>query len=93
MRRYLISMGIRTVCFVAAVFVGGPLRWVLVGAALILPYIAVVMANAAQSRRAFPMSPVTGPERERPQLPRGNHDEPAVTGGDDPVVTGEDGRP
>ncbi len=45
-RRYVISMTIRTVCFVAAVAVGpGWLRWVLVAAALLLPYVAVVMAN------------------------------------------------
>jgi hypothetical protein len=48
-RRYLISMGVRTVCFVLAVVVTGPLRWVLVSAALVLPYIAVVMANAVGS--------------------------------------------
>jgi Protein of unknown function (DUF3099) len=51
-RRYLISMGIRTVCFVAAVLVGpGPLRWVLVAAAILLPYVSVVFANT-QDRRA-----------------------------------------
>jgi hypothetical protein len=50
-RRYVISMGIRTVCFVAAVIVGhGWLMWVLIVAALLLPYVAVVMANAASSK-------------------------------------------
>ncbi|WP_249423684.1 DUF3099 domain-containing protein [Nocardioides coralli] len=50
-RRYVVSMGIRTVCFVAAIAVGpGWLRWVLVAAAVLLPYVAVVMANAASSR-------------------------------------------
>ncbi|WP_109509461.1 DUF3099 domain-containing protein [Nocardioides speluncae] len=50
-RRYVISMVIRTLCFVAAVVVGpGWLRWVLVAAALFLPYVAVVMANAVNSR-------------------------------------------
>jgi hypothetical protein len=45
-RRYVISMSIRTVCFIAAVAVGpGWLRWVLVAAALLLPYVAVVLAN------------------------------------------------
>jgi Protein of unknown function (DUF3099) len=49
--RYLISMGIRTLCFVAAILVGdGWLRWVLIVAAVILPYIAVVMANAVSSK-------------------------------------------
>lgn len=48
-RRYLISMSIRTVSFVLAVVTHGPLRWIFVAAALVLPYIAVVMANAVGS--------------------------------------------
>jgi hypothetical protein len=49
-RRYLFSMGIRTVCFVGAVIVGhGVFMWILIVAALLLPYVAVVMANAASS--------------------------------------------
>ena len=49
-RRYLLAMGFRTVCFVAAIFV--TLTWarvVLIVAALVLPYVAVVMANAGVS--------------------------------------------
>jgi hypothetical protein len=50
-KRYMISMGIRTLCFVGAIAVGqGWLRWVLVAAAFVLPYIAVVMANSASPR-------------------------------------------
>ena len=49
-RRYVISMTIRTICFVAAILVDGWLRWVLVAAALLLPYVAVVMANATHSK-------------------------------------------
>lgn len=50
-RRYLVSMTIRTVCFLAAVAVGpGVLRWVLVAAAVFLPLFAVVMANAGDTR-------------------------------------------
>ena len=50
-KKYLASMGLRTVCFVGAIVVGGGwLRWVLVGAALVLPYVAVVMANAVTSK-------------------------------------------
>jgi hypothetical protein len=49
--RYLISMGIRTICFVGAILVGsGWLRWTLIAAALLLPYVAVVMANAATTK-------------------------------------------
>ena len=50
-RRYVFSMSIRTLCFIGAVVVGpGVLRWVLVAGAVLLPYVAVVMANAVASR-------------------------------------------
>ena len=49
-RRYLISMGIRTLCFVGAVIADGWLRWVLVAAAVLLPYVAVVFANTEGRR-------------------------------------------
>ncbi|MFZ1361640.1 MAG: DUF3099 domain-containing protein [Candidatus Nanopelagicales bacterium] len=45
-RRYLISMGIRTLCFIGAIVTTGPLRWVFVACAIGLPYIAVVLANS-----------------------------------------------
>lgn len=51
MKRYLISMAIRTVCVVLAVVVSGPLRWIFIAGAVLLPYIAVVMANAVGERR------------------------------------------
>jgi hypothetical protein len=49
-------MGVRTACFVLAVVAIVELHWtvlgwVLVVAAVILPYIAVVMANASRSMR------------------------------------------
>jgi Mn2+/Fe2+ NRAMP family transporter len=67
-RRYVISMTIRTICFVAAILVGaGWLRWVLVGAALLLPYVAVVMANASHSRGdEFALLPGATTQRELP---------------------------
>ena len=43
-------MAIRTACFVGAVVADGWLRWVLVVAAFILPYVAVIMANTASPR-------------------------------------------
>lgn len=49
-RRYLISMGVRTVCFVLAVVADGWLRWVLIVAALLLPYLSVVFANGGRER-------------------------------------------
>ena len=64
-RRYLVSMGIRTVCFVAAVLAHGPLRWGLVAAALVLPYVAVVVANAGRESAApdgpAPVTPEQAP--------------------------------
>jgi hypothetical protein len=60
MRKYLISMSIRTACFIGAVFAAGPLRWVLVVAAVVLPYFAVVVANAGGNR-------VAGAEQYQPE--------------------------
>lgn len=48
--RYAISMAIRTVCVVLAVVVEGPLRWVFIAGAVLLPYVAVVAANAGRER-------------------------------------------
>ncbi|MFD0533983.1 DUF3099 domain-containing protein [Actinomadura luteofluorescens] len=54
-RRYLISMGVRTICFVGAVVaaVAGAPWWLallmVVGAAL-LPYVAVIFANGGANR-------------------------------------------
>lgn len=50
MRKYLVSMSVRTVCFVLCVLFEGPLRWVFLAAAIVLPYVAVVMANAGPRR-------------------------------------------
>jgi Protein of unknown function (DUF3099) len=64
MRRYLLSMGIRTACFVLAVIALGVLHWAVVGwtlviAAVILPYIAVVIANAKRPRGTTDLGPMT----------------------------------
>jgi hypothetical protein len=46
-KRYIISMAIRTGCFVlAVVFMGHWVMWVFLVGAVFLPYVAVVMANA-----------------------------------------------
>jgi hypothetical protein len=47
-KRYLVSMTIRTLCFIGAVLAPPPWRWILFVGALVLPYIAVVMANAGR---------------------------------------------
>ena len=49
-RRYLISMGLRTACFIGGVLADGVLRWTLIFGAVALPYFAVVIANAGRER-------------------------------------------
>ena len=75
MRQYLLSMGIRTVCFVAGVLLWGVNKWI-AGAcfvlATILPYIAVVLANATGKRKidvvgSVPVEPSTHRAIPRPQ--------------------------
>ncbi|MEU8804405.1 DUF3099 domain-containing protein [Spirillospora sp. NPDC048819] len=56
-RRYLVSMGVRTVCFVGAILaaVAGAPAWavlILVAGALLLPYIAVIFANGGREPTA-----------------------------------------
>ncbi len=51
-RRYLISMAIRSVCFVLCIVATGWLRWVFFAGALVLPWIAVVIANAGRENAA-----------------------------------------
>lgn len=48
-RRYLLTMGIRLACVIACLFVSG--WWLLIPAlgAIVLPYVAVVLANAVSS--------------------------------------------
>src|SRR3954454_7572889 len=78
-KRYLIAMGIRTLCFlvVAGLAIGhaGPgwLPWIFVVAAVVLPYVAVVMANASKTKSdGFKLR--SGPSQDR-QLPRSTKSE------------------
>ena len=47
-KRYLISMIIRTICFLLTVALPSPYRWFALVGAMFLPYIAVVIANAGR---------------------------------------------
>ena len=49
-RRYLISMGVRTICFILAVVTHGYLRWGFIVLAVVLPYVSVVFANGGRER-------------------------------------------
>lgn len=78
-RRYLVSMGIRTVCFIGAVLTamaGAPLWCVglLVVGALFLPYISVIIANGGREPTASArFTPLEDPEQkpisgQRPEI-------------------------
>lgn len=73
-RRYLISMGIRTACFLGAVAAGDNwLRWVLFAGAVFLPYVAVVMANATDTRDDS-LELMAGPGRPELDSPDEGHE-------------------
>jgi hypothetical protein len=73
--RYLLSMGVRTVCVVLAVVTRGTeWMWVFGIGAVVLPYVAVVMANAGA--RPEPAGPAPFHDESRRQLPPGQDEEP-----------------
>lgn len=60
-RKYVVAMTIRTLCFVGAAISGAAgIHWLwpfLIVGAIVLPYVAVVMANAEDSRStALPLT-------------------------------------
>ena len=67
-KRYILWMSFRVVCFIGAVVAGANgVTWlwpILVGIALVLPYFAVVMANANDSRSSS-VGLVGGPSGHR----------------------------
>jgi hypothetical protein len=63
-RRYLMTMGIRIGCLPLAVFVDGWARWVFILGAVVLPYVAVVIANAVAPPQRGKLTPVA-PEIRR----------------------------
>jgi hypothetical protein len=86
-RRYLIMMGIRTVCFVAAILLfvnhAGWLTAIPVVGALVIPYFAVIFANGGReptAGRGFRQYEPNLPDRFTPpggQQPGGPHIPPA----------------
>ncbi|SDE49626.1 DUF3099 domain-containing protein [Auraticoccus monumenti] len=82
-RNYLIMMGIRMLCFVGLIFVPGNLKWVLLGGAVVLPYIAVLVVNQGDQRTHTTRTPAVAPQ-EPPLV----SDAPAVTAAPE-VIEGE----
>ncbi|HLS49372.1 MAG TPA: DUF3099 domain-containing protein [Actinomycetaceae bacterium] len=85
--RYLISMAVRTACVFGVVLTSGWLRWVMIAGAVILPYLAVVAANAGRERPtpADSLAPdglATAPQltdgREAAESPRTTYAGPGV---------------
>jgi hypothetical protein len=72
-RRYIISMSVRTVSFILFVSlwnVSRPVGWIALVLGLLLPYVAVVIANAGRENApSLPSSFVSAPLR--PMLERG----------------------
>lgn len=61
-RRYTVTMAFRTVCFlVAVIFAHGWLQWTLFVAAVFLPYMAVLLANQADTKGMKKMVPRGAP--------------------------------
>jgi hypothetical protein len=72
-RRYLVTMGIRTACFLLAAWTGASGRpWYVWGSfalfAVVLPYVAVVMANAVRPRVQGMVQPATPSPDDRERL-------------------------
>jgi hypothetical protein len=79
--RYLVMMGIRIACFILMVVITpyGWYTWVLGAAAIVLPYLAVVLANVGEEarsnrredpERALPAAPPVPPGAPATQEPR-----------------------
>jgi hypothetical protein len=64
-RRYVYMMLVRVVCFIAATLVfHGPARWLAVAVAVLIPWLAVVLANAPTVKKVT--TAVYQPKAARP---------------------------
>lgn len=60
----MMSMSIRVVCFILCIVTEGWLRWTFFFGALVLPWVAVVIANAGREQRAKAPSTILGGPNE-----------------------------
>jgi DUF3099 family protein len=77
LKHYLVTMGIRTACFVLLVVIDHPIRWVFALGAVVLPFVAVVAANAVKPRVAGRVRPVLPGVDDTPQITSGPEDSAA----------------
>lgn len=87
--KYSITMGIRTVCFVGAYFAfvaeAHVLMWILVAGAVLLPYPAVIFANAGRERSRESASSLID-NAPQPELPPARGE---TINGDSETISGE----
>jgi predicted tellurium resistance membrane protein TerC len=57
MRKYAIAMSIRTVCLILLVIIPDWWRYIFGVGAIVLPYVAVVLANVGANGASSPISP------------------------------------
>ncbi len=68
-RQYLVAMGFRVACFISAVFVPVSwLRWTLLGFAVLIPMVAVIIANQVDQRSRTTSPVERGEPSPAPQL-------------------------
>jgi hypothetical protein len=86
--KYLITMGIRIACFILMVVITpyGWYTWVFAAGAIVLPYIAVVLANVGSD---VERTDAVHPERALPAAPSPR---PAATAQTSPVIRIEETR-
>ncbi|HEY5820670.1 MAG TPA: DUF3099 domain-containing protein [Propionibacteriaceae bacterium] len=73
-RRYTITMAFRTACFLSMIVVHGWFRWVLLAIAVFLPYLAVLLANQANTKTKGPRERDVVEMSDAPQLTTGHND-------------------
>jgi hypothetical protein len=76
LKQYLLTMSVRTACFVLLVVIDHPIRWLFAVLAVFLPIIAVVAANAVRPGVAGRVRPVLPTVDPTPQIGAQPHDEP-----------------
>ena len=94
-RKYVVSMVVRTACFLLFVLIDHWTRWLFVAGAVFLPYVAVILANAGRESKGPPPQSFDVSAVPPPQLPAlearitdvrspgdepSSHEEPTPTG-------------
>lgn len=68
-RRYVLTMAIRTACFLLMIVVRGPMLWALAAGAIFLPMIAVMLATHVRTLRQRTVESPDARALVRPRMP------------------------